>query len=75
MNLILTDVRSAMLTEHVSALMYIKLHGPPVAHWKVVSYVKSWLTKHRSSSDARTRVAADTSELAMEHPDPLWDIL
>ena len=30
MNVDLSDLRSSLLIEHVSGLMYIKIHGPPI---------------------------------------------
>ena len=75
MNLIMTDLRSTLVTEHVSALLFIKLHGPPLSKWKPQTYVRSWLVKHRSTTDSRTRVAAATVEGDIRNPDPLWDIL
>jgi len=58
MNLILTDIRSLLLIKHVSALMFIKLHGPPLADWKPGRYVNTWLLRHRKAPDTRTRIRA-----------------
>ena len=47
MNVILSDLRSSLLLQHVSALLFVKLHGPPLQLWQPDRYVESWLTKHR----------------------------
>lgn len=39
MNLIITDQRSKILIKHASALMFIKLHGPPLRQWNPSPYV------------------------------------
>lgn len=75
MNIILSELRSVMLIDHVSALMFIKIQGPPLGLWKPQDYVKSWLLKHRSATDSRTRVAMPTCAAEKLNPDPLWDIL
>lgn len=75
MNIIMNDLRSTLLIDHVSDLMFIHLHGPPVSQWKPLSYVKSWVTKHRHATDSRTRLAVSVTETELEHRDPLWDIL
>jgi len=74
-NLIMTDLRSRLTIDHVAALMFIKLHGPPLSKWKPQLYVSSWLAQHRSTTDTRTRVAAAAVEEDLQNPDPLWDIL
>ena len=68
MNIIITVIRSKLLLSHVSSLMFIKLHGPPLSCWKPTNYANTWLRKHRSTTDTRTQiVSAKTVE-----EDPLW---
>jgi len=43
MNIICTELRSSLSISHMSSLMFIGLVGPPVALFKPLSYVKSWL--------------------------------
>ena len=69
MNLIMTDLRSTLTIKHVAALLFIKLHGPPLSKWKPQVYVSSWLAL------TLARVAAAAVEEDMQNPDPLWDIL
>jgi len=75
MNIIITERRSSLLIEHVSSLMFIKLHGPPLEYWKPGHYVKSWFANHRSATDTRTRISVPTHVAEMKRPDPLWGIL
>ena len=75
MNVILSDTRSSLLITHVSGLMFIRMHGPPLEVWKPHQYIRSWLRKHRSATDTRlTRVASETSAAEMKTPDLLWTI-
>lgn len=62
MNQIITDQRSRLLTTHVSNLMFIKHHGPPITEWNVNPYAKTWLRKHRTADDTRTRRAKQSVE-------------
>lgn len=69
MNLIITPIRTRLLIERVSALMFIKLHGPPMHQWNPTSYGTTWLRSHRSAEDRRTRPATESRS---EPPDPVW---
>uniref|UniRef100_A0A6P7H088 E3 SUMO-protein ligase KIAA1586-like n=1 Tax=Diabrotica virgifera virgifera TaxID=50390 RepID=A0A6P7H088_DIAVI len=57
MNQIMTDLRTRLLTRHVSSLMFIKQHGPSITEWNVEPYVNTWLRRHRTADDTRTRTA------------------
>jgi len=35
MNVIMNDLRSAVLIDHVSSLLFINIYGPPVYQWKL----------------------------------------
>ncbi|XP_072097715.1 E3 SUMO-protein ligase KIAA1586-like [Mobula birostris] len=73
MKLRISTTHSRILINHVSALMFVKLHGPPLVQWNPELYVTSWLRYHRSADDTRTRVASDPRTRIT--PDPLWKIL
>jgi len=47
MNLVCTNLRSRLSAKHTSSLMFIALSGPPLALWKPLPFVKSWLALHR----------------------------
>lgn len=74
MNLIITDLRSTLIVQHVPALIFIKINGPPLAIWKPEKYVQSCLLHHRWATDSRTRIAAVTSTTEMGRHNPLWNI-
>jgi len=67
MNLIATDLRSVLLVTHVSALMFIRINGPPLQKWSAEKYVDSWQLRHRSASDTGTRspIAAPITDTAI----------
>jgi len=50
MNLICTPTRSLLSVEHMSALMFINISGPPLAEWFPLAYVRSWLSKGRHAA-------------------------
>jgi len=70
MNIIVSDTRSMLLVSHVSSLLFIKLHGPPLKSWNPNRYTKTWLQKHRSATDTQTRIAASQDKTK----DPLWQV-
>jgi hypothetical protein len=57
MNIIVSPTRTRLTIKHVSALMFIKLNGPNIRTWKPEYYVRTWLGRHRSADDTRTRRA------------------
>jgi hypothetical protein len=74
MNIIVNEKRSNLLVSHVSSLMFIKLHGPPLSIWKPQDYVKGWLRHHRSATDTQTRrVKSDLN--THRESDTLWKYL
>ena len=42
--------RSTLSVEHMSALMFLNISGPPLAQWCPLTYVKSWLGKGRHAA-------------------------
>jgi len=55
LNIICNDLRTRLTVEHISELMFIKINGPPLHLWKPEVYVKSWLVRHRSADDTRSK--------------------
>jgi len=72
MNLICSDLRSRLTIQNISNLMFINVNGPPLSQWNPTDYVKSWLFKHRSADDNRSRKVALPN---LEKKDSLWKIL
>ena len=50
MNLIITPTRASLLTRTVSALLYIRLVGPPLRRFDPTRYVDSWILSGRRSA-------------------------
>lgn len=73
MNNIITVLRTSLLVSNVSNLMFISANGPPVEQFDPIKYVRSWLLKHRSSIDTRSRVCSATSNADLSRQ-TLWDI-
>ena len=59
MNLICTDLRTSLTTKNIANLMFLFIYGPPLENWQPEEYVKTWLQKHRSAVDTRSRVVQD----------------
>ncbi|GBN73830.1 E3 SUMO-protein ligase KIAA1586 [Araneus ventricosus] len=55
MNIMVTPTR--LWTSNISSLMFINLNGPNIRKWKPELYVRTWLRKHRSADDTRTKRA------------------
>ncbi|GBN82821.1 hypothetical protein AVEN_204197-1 [Araneus ventricosus] len=53
MNIMVTPTR--LSTSNISSLMFINLNGPNIRKWKPELYVRTWLRKHRSADDTRTK--------------------
>jgi hypothetical protein len=50
MNLILTSTRASLLTTTVSALLFVRVDGPPIRHFSPTKYVESWILRGRHSA-------------------------
>jgi len=74
MNTICTDLRSRLTTNNIANLMFITINGPPLNSWNPDSYVKSWLAKHRSADDTRSKHSKPTSIDEVQKKS-LWQIL
>jgi hypothetical protein len=74
MNIIVSDKRNSLLVSHVSSLMFIKLHGPPLSIWKPRDYAAGWLRLHRSATDTQTRLVTHVSHVKSDI-DTFWQYL
>lgn len=76
MNNIITPSRNTLTVSHVSALLFIKLQGPPLQKWEPEPYVITWLRSHRSAADTKTRVAENPNkEETKVKGDAFWSLL
>jgi hypothetical protein len=71
MNLIATDTRSSLTTKHISNLMFLNINGPPIETFNPTSYTKTWIAKHRSADDTRSRQIQKKSTVQRA----IWTIL
>ena len=55
MNIISTDVRSALFVKNLSSLMLVNLDGPSLRLWHPGPYVMSWLQLHRSANETQSK--------------------
>jgi hypothetical protein len=56
MNLIVTPFRSLLLTKTTSAVMFIKIVGPPLSQFSPTKFVESWLVLgHHSAIDTKSK--------------------
>jgi len=56
MNNICTDLRSQLIINNISNLMFININGPPLSDWNPEDYVKSWLFNYRCAEDTKTKI-------------------
>ena len=76
MNLICDELRSTITMQHLSALMFVSLVGPPLHVWNPETYVRSWLAAGRRSAAATDclsrRAPETTTDLARQF---VWKLL
>ena len=65
MNDVCTPLRSLLAVPHLSALMFIKIVGPPLMAWNPLPYIKAWLAK-----DRRDATSLHGMTRAMDVPQP-----
>lgn len=74
MNNICTELRSKLTIQNISHLMFINVNGPPINKWNPETYVKSWITSHRTAEDNRSRKVNMITDLDNTKI-KLWDLL
>ena len=71
MNLQHTPTRNSLQIQTVSALLMIKINGPPLAYWPVTKFVMTWLQKGRhAATDKKT--GKYTSSVVVNHSSRLF---
>uniref|UniRef100_A0A8C5WBW7 Uncharacterized protein n=1 Tax=Leptobrachium leishanense TaxID=445787 RepID=A0A8C5WBW7_9ANUR len=76
LNLIVTSSRSAMRMRTRSALMFIRMVGPPLTHFNPSRYLDSWLLQGRHSAvDVRSRKRCRQDEDASKQMLEIWKFL
>ena len=50
MNLVCTNIRNRLNIESLSAILFIKINGPPIDQFSPDKYVKKWLRTHNAAN-------------------------
>jgi hypothetical protein len=50
MNIMITSTRASLSTTTVSALLFVRVFGPPLRHFSPTKYVESWILRGRHSA-------------------------
>ena len=75
MNLIATPTKASLKTKTISALLFIKIVGPPLILFDPSKYVELWLLRGRHSAidtNSKERIRKDLSD---ENWKKLWNLL
>jgi hypothetical protein len=77
MNVLISPLRNSLLISNVSALLFIKINGPPLAKINFLPYVKLWLLNHSSATDIHARRLAykENNESNASDKSNLWALL
>lgn len=76
MNLIVTSSRSSLLIRTTSALMFIRMVGPPLTQFNPSKYLDSWLLQGRHSAvDTKSRKRSRQDEDSSEDMLKVWKLL
>ena len=75
MNLIITPTRASLLTRTVSALLYIRLVGPPLRSFDPTRYVDSWILSGRRSAVTTNSKKRSRDLECDDNLDEIWKFL
>ncbi|XP_066475289.1 E3 SUMO-protein ligase KIAA1586-like [Tiliqua scincoides] len=75
MNLIVTPTRASLKTKTISALLFIKLVGPPLRLFDPSKYVDLWLLRGRHSAIDTNSKERSREDLLDENWTKLWNLL
>lgn len=76
MNLIVTSSRSSLLVRTTSALMFIRIVGPPLTQFNPSKYVDSWLLRGRHSAvDTKSKKRSRDDEGISEDMLKVWKLV
>uniref|UniRef100_A0A0E9WX86 HAT C-terminal dimerisation domain-containing protein n=1 Tax=Anguilla anguilla TaxID=7936 RepID=A0A0E9WX86_ANGAN len=73
MNPVVTPLHSQLKIENVSALMFIKMVGPPLTSWDPTKYVRKWVATRRSADHLACRQRCTTTQASPYQP--IWDLM
>ena len=75
MNLIATPTRASLITKTISALLFVKLVGPPLKFFDPSKYVDRWLLKGRHSAIDTNSKKRSREDVTDENWTKLWHTL
>lgn len=75
MNLIMTHSRASLSVETISALLFLKLNGPPLTRFEPSKYVESWLLRGRHSALDMNSKAREREGTYNKNMCKLWTVL
>lgn len=75
MNLLMTDLRTSLLVDTLSSLLFIYCVGPPVHLFKPASYVSTWFAQGRHSSTDVNSKEKSINDSESSHLSSLWKLL
>ena len=62
MNIVSTDLRNSLTIENISAILFIKINGPPIAKFNSEKYVKNWLREHNHAESSHNTGREESKE-------------
>ena len=74
MNLIITPTRASLMTKTVSALLFIRMVGPPLTYFDPTKYVDSWLLRGKHSALNSQSKKRNRDDLSDENMRKLWKL-
>ena len=75
MNPILNSTRSSLLVQTMSAMMFIRMVGPPLTQFNPKKYMESWLLRGHFAVDTKSKKQAREEEDTSENMLKVWALL
>jgi len=72
MNIVSTDLRNSLTIENISAIIFIKINGPPIAKFNSEKYVKNWLRDHNHAESSHNTGWEESKETIIKK---CWEFL
>jgi len=73
MNNVCSDLRNKLSIQHISELVFISSLNLPISIFNPTSYVKTWLTAHRSADDNHTKKLCYADDERYKRLWPIFD--
>jgi hypothetical protein len=66
MNIVSSDSRNLLSIENISAIIFIKIKGPPIAKFNSDKYVKNWLREHNHAESSHNYDKKKSKEIIIK---------